>query len=165
MTMKEIAKKIIASINPGNADISGIGDGTIKGALVELNSKFVYNSYQTPTFELLNCTGSISHNARVAFSDNGNGRSIRFGGRIIINNFVRTDGNPGIILVLPFYAKYIPSLCVGNVVERENEIVMVSAESAVHNNGLLIRSTETYTDAKNGTMTFIIPLTTIDMPA
>ena len=41
MTMKEIAKKIIASINPGNADISGIGDGTIKGALVELNSNFI----------------------------------------------------------------------------------------------------------------------------
>ena len=33
MTMKEIAKKIIASINPGNADISGVGDGTIKGAI------------------------------------------------------------------------------------------------------------------------------------
>lgn len=44
MTMKEIAKKIIASINPGNADISGIGDGTIKGALVELNSKIAAGS-------------------------------------------------------------------------------------------------------------------------
>lgn len=51
MTMKEIAKKIIASINPGNADISGIGDGTIKGALVELNSNlsgnFIYESRQS----------------------------------------------------------------------------------------------------------------------
>ena len=38
MTAKEFAKKIIASINPGKADISGIGDGTIKGAISELNS-------------------------------------------------------------------------------------------------------------------------------
>ncbi len=37
MTPKEFAKKIIASINPGIADISGIGDGTIKGAISELN--------------------------------------------------------------------------------------------------------------------------------
>ena len=33
MTMKEIAKKIIASINPGNEDISDISNGTIKGAI------------------------------------------------------------------------------------------------------------------------------------
>ena len=37
MTPKEFAKKIIASINPGTADISGIGDGTIKGAISEQN--------------------------------------------------------------------------------------------------------------------------------
>lgn len=37
MTPKEFAKKIIASINPGIADISGIGDGTIKGAISEQN--------------------------------------------------------------------------------------------------------------------------------
>lgn len=39
MTAKEFAKKIIASINPGTADISGIGDGTIKGAISEQNKK------------------------------------------------------------------------------------------------------------------------------
>ena len=39
MTPKEFAKKIIASINPGTADISGIGDGTIKGAISEQNKK------------------------------------------------------------------------------------------------------------------------------
>ena len=39
MTAKEFAKKIIASINPGNADISDIGDGTIKGAIREQNNK------------------------------------------------------------------------------------------------------------------------------
>lgn len=41
MTPKEFAKKIIASINPGTADISGIGDGTIKGAISEQNKKCV----------------------------------------------------------------------------------------------------------------------------
>ena len=39
MTPKEFAKKIIQSINPGTADISGIGDGTIKGAISEQNKK------------------------------------------------------------------------------------------------------------------------------
>lgn len=69
MTMKEIAKKIIASINPGNADISGIGDGTIKGALVELNSKSI-NLTQT-TLENVPITTSVSSGymyARSAFS-------------------------------------------------------------------------------------------------
>ena len=42
MTPKEFAKKIIASINPGTADISGIGDGTIKGAISEQNKNFVF---------------------------------------------------------------------------------------------------------------------------
>lgn len=37
MTPKEFAKKIIQSINPGTADISDIGDGTIKGAICEQN--------------------------------------------------------------------------------------------------------------------------------
>ena len=46
MTLKEFAKKIIASINPGTADISGIGDGTIKGAISELN-KNLFNSIYT----------------------------------------------------------------------------------------------------------------------
>ena len=41
MTPKEFAKKIIASINPGTADISGIGDGTIKGAISEQIKKIV----------------------------------------------------------------------------------------------------------------------------
>lgn len=41
MTPKEFAKKIIASINPGTADISGIGDGTIKGAISEQNKKLI----------------------------------------------------------------------------------------------------------------------------
>lgn len=36
---KESIRKVIASINPGTADISGIGDGTMKGALRELNGK------------------------------------------------------------------------------------------------------------------------------
>lgn len=40
MTPKEFAKKIIASINPGTADISGIGDGTIKGAISEQNKNW-----------------------------------------------------------------------------------------------------------------------------
>lgn len=39
MTMKESAKLIIASINPGRADISGIGDGTIKGAIKQQNER------------------------------------------------------------------------------------------------------------------------------
>lgn len=39
MTPKEFAKKIIQSINPGTADISDIGDGTIKGAICEQNKK------------------------------------------------------------------------------------------------------------------------------
>lgn len=43
MTPKEFAKKIIASINPGTADISGIGDGTIKGAISEQNKNFTLN--------------------------------------------------------------------------------------------------------------------------
>lgn len=46
MTPKEFAKKIIASINPGTADISGIGDGTIKGAISELNSN-IGNEFST----------------------------------------------------------------------------------------------------------------------
>lgn len=41
MTMKEIAKKIIASINPGKEDISDIGSGTIKGALRDLKDGIV----------------------------------------------------------------------------------------------------------------------------
>lgn len=36
---KESIRKVVASINPGTADISGIGDGTIKGAIRELNGK------------------------------------------------------------------------------------------------------------------------------
>lgn len=44
MTPKEFAKKIIASINPGTADISGIGDGTIKGAISEQNKNITINS-------------------------------------------------------------------------------------------------------------------------
>lgn len=43
MTLKEIvyesAKKIIESINPGIKSISGIGDGTIKGAISFLNDE------------------------------------------------------------------------------------------------------------------------------
>ena len=46
MTPKEFAKKIIASINPGTADISGIGDGTIKGAISEQN-KNMQNNYRS----------------------------------------------------------------------------------------------------------------------
>ena len=46
MTMKEIAKKIIASINPGIADISNIGDGTIKGAISELNKNIGIFQYE-----------------------------------------------------------------------------------------------------------------------
>lgn len=36
---KESLKKMLASINPGTQDISGIGDGTIKGAIHQLNEK------------------------------------------------------------------------------------------------------------------------------
>lgn len=51
MTPKEFAKKIIASINPGTADISGIGDGTIKGAISEQNKKLVYSILDVISFE------------------------------------------------------------------------------------------------------------------
>ena len=59
MTPKEFAKKIIASINPGTADISGIGDGTIKGAISEQNKNLtnmktyqIYNFQNTGFIEL-----------------------------------------------------------------------------------------------------------------
>ena len=54
MTLKEFAKKIIASINPGTADISGIGDGTIKGAISELNKNLI--KYLDITYILPNLT-------------------------------------------------------------------------------------------------------------
>lgn len=51
MTMKEIAKLIIASINPGRADISSIGDGTIKGAIKQQNENLSNLQNQMQSFE------------------------------------------------------------------------------------------------------------------
>lgn len=52
MLVKDIAKMIIKSINPGKADISGIGDGTIKGGMVFLKNlidkKFEKNNVIDP---------------------------------------------------------------------------------------------------------------------
>ena len=59
MTLKEFTKKIIASINPGTADISGIGDGTIKGAISELN-KNLYNNNNYIEEEIIVCA-QIQH--------------------------------------------------------------------------------------------------------
>lgn len=60
MTPKEFAKKIIASINPGTADISGIGDGTIKGAISEQNKKLTeYKVYYYDSSESLTANSFI----------------------------------------------------------------------------------------------------------
>ena len=66
MTPKEFAKKIIASINPGTADISGIGDGTIKGAISEQNKNL-----QSNTTNITNVTNKVN-NLSIPFINTSN---------------------------------------------------------------------------------------------
>ena len=80
MTMKEIAKKIIKSINPGNKDISNIGDGTITGAISELNTNIttLNNDLETSDDKI---NGVITRNAHICSclqKASGDGRYVYF---------------------------------------------------------------------------------------
>ena len=154
----------IAGANSGNLDLKK-RINELEAEVEELKDNLVFDNYQTPTFTLWECTGDISTNAKVIYSKNPNSRFMQICGRIIISNFTRTAPNPGVLLTLPFDVnKEIPSLCIGYVKERDNEHVQLGTALDKTKNSLYIRTTETYTNAANGTMTFIVPLTTLYIP-
>ena len=148
------------NVDFGSSDISGIGDGTVTGAISEVNSKTTFN-YQTPTFQLLRCTGTITATeAQIAYSESG--RTIQICGRITIKDFVRTSYHPGVCIELPFRANKSLSFCVGKSTVNSGDDIYVSVTE--NSNILGISVTESYQNAPNGTLILIVPLATIHVP-
>lgn len=77
-------------------------------------------------------------------------------GRIRITNFVRTGNNPGVKFTLPFY--YDTAYPIGYRGESAVEQATFSMK-----NGLL-NTTETYSNASNGTLTFMCPVSCFTSP-
>lgn len=104
MTPKEFAKKIIASINPGTADIIGIGDGTIKGAISELNKKIAVTeiSQEIITVEAKASTGIIG--SAYAYFD--------------ITNIIEDD----VIYIIPISATKVGSPGTGALISKYHQI-------------------------------------------
>ena len=109
MTPKEFAKKIIASINPGTADISGIGDGTIKGAISEQNKKidnnvvgFIDTNSPIKEFTSTNMTWVATENCIlvgvIKTSDGQNSAQVKLNGVIVAQFYAYTNygGNNGL---------------------------------------------------------------------
>lgn len=151
------------NVDFGSTDISGIGDGTVTGAIKNLHSNITFDKYETPTFETIRCSGSITHNACIIWPSSGNGRTLQIGGRIIILGFTRTDGNPGVRFQLPFTPSVdSPSICVGYRQQDTAEVALIRFFK--DSNWMEILTSETYTNPSNGTLTLVVPLTTIYIP-
>ena len=109
----------------------------------------------TGTISLYNCTGTVSHN-QIYFKKLQSGLWF-VEGRVNINNYVRTGSNPGVTITLP---STVPTptkgggFAVGFRAQSPREYLVLGI--AAGSRDINITTTESFTNAANGTLTFIV---------
>lgn len=119
-------------------------------------------SISSSSFTLVGCTGTI---ANVAFNldIDANNRIFRMSGRIRINNFARTDSNPGVKLTSHSFPTNAAQSIHGGTVCNQNGII--ATETLYYRlettGSFYIRSTETVQNCSGTAITFVVPQTFI----
>ena len=148
----------------GTTDISGIGNGSITSAIGqnaenlntlnnEILSLFDIGNVIQPSFSLVNCTGTITHN-NIYYTIKNN--MIMIFGRVNIGSFVRTSNNPGISFKIQNLTlkSSVGVSCIGlsSISLREGCNLSITTDGTCR-----ITTTESYLNAPNGTLTLQIP--------
>lgn len=109
----------------------------------------------TGTATLHNCTGTISHN-QITFYTTKSGL-LYVSGRVNINSFTRTGGNPGVVIALPNNVP-TPTLSItyqaGIRAQEPREAAQLAFTANSRN--VYITTTESFANAANGTLTLVV---------
>ena len=116
------------------------------------------NIYSVTSFNLLKCTGTITGSLHAGFNSDKTRMSLQ--GRIRITNFVRTGGNPGITVTL---ATQLNKTQNGHLIgfRGQSPVENIIMSTTKGSNVIQLTTTESYSNAVNGTLTLMIPITTI----
>ena len=98
---------------------------------------------------LYRCSGTI--NGSISYQLRNDGKAAYVRGRVYISNFTRSGANPGFTYTKPDGWNITGSYSVGHRGENATEFVQFYASTYV------INTTETFQNATNGRLTFIIP--------
>ena len=119
----------------------------------EILSLFDIGNVTQPSFSLVNCTGTITHN-NIYYTIKNN--MIMIFGRVNIGSFVRTSNNPGISFKIQNLTlkSSVRVSCIGlsSISLREGCSLSITTDGTCS-----ITTTESYLNAPNGTLTLQIP--------
>lgn len=111
------------------------------------------------TLSLVNCTGTISGQFYLSVSSNH--KFIQVYGRVRIKSFVRTSNNPGVYVTLPFTPSAGRGVPIGY--RGESPVEQVNFTITANSTRAILNTTETYTNAANGTLTLMVPYTIVEI--
>ena len=132
---------------------SGLGT-TITGAINTLNTKLITNGVgYLSNMTLYNCTGTIT--GTIVYALSGDGKTLLMYGRIRITNFVRTGNNPGIRGNLSKSFFKTTNFPIG--FRGESPVEQITLNLSQNSSLISLITTESYSNAANGTLTLMIP--------
>lgn len=102
---------------------------------------------------LYNCTGTITGNIAHALSEDG--KTLLMYGRIRITSFVRTGNNPGIRGNISKSFFKTTGLPIG--FRGESPVEQITINLTQNSSLIALITTESYSNAANGTLTLMIP--------